>query len=110
LKEKYDPIIEEESKKVAEAKARQKEILKKGLKDAYSSLKPGGSLIIPMDVTLRDVNLPEVLGVAEERVVLHKLRELLSNLNDIRESPVLPQNTRGMGTRFGDYYTVIKLK
>lgn len=108
LKEKYGPIIEKERKEIEAARQHQKEILKKGLKDAYSSLKVGGTLIIPIDGTLNGVDVPGALGVSEDRVVRNALSTLLQDPSLLTESPILPQNARGMGTGWGDYYTVIK--
>lgn len=82
--------------------------MKKELKDAYSSLKVGGTLIIPIDETLEGVNLSKVLEVSEDRIVWSDLSALARNPDVITESPVLPQNARGMGTSYGDYYTVVK--
>jgi hypothetical protein len=106
LKQKYDPIIAEEDGKIAEARARQKEVLKKGLKDAYTSLRAGGTLIIPSDGTIRDLSLTEILGAPDD-----DLRTVIvDNPNELGESPILPQNSRGMGTSYSAAYFEVKAK
>lgn len=116
IEQAYAPLI-------AEAKRKQKETLIKGLKDAYASVRAGGTLIVPIDSTLSGISLPEILGVPKNLVVkktldnFPKLNQQNSQIlndgttytfYDGAESPVLPEITKGMKTWFSDFYTVTK--
>lgn len=124
LTEAYASRREREKQNIHAARHRQRETLKRGLRDAYVSLKPGGTLIIPIDGTLNGIDLPAVLGVSEDRIEKYSLENLgrvkrydvtledgktYSIYNeDEKESPILPENQKGMGATPSDIYIVTK--
>lgn len=87
------------------ARKRQREALEKGLLDAYLALGRGGVLIIPIDGSTDGIDFVNLLSISEVDLV----RQSIKNMSDsFDESPVLPELTRGMGTSYGDYYSIVK--
>ncbi|MDP3936018.1 MAG: hypothetical protein Q8Q56_03425, partial [Alphaproteobacteria bacterium] len=97
LKSHYEPLIQA-------AKKRQRKILERGLIDAYLALKRGGMLIIPIDATVTGINFVNLLSISAADLV----RKRIANGDLLTDSPVLPQLTRGMGTSYSDYYSIVK--
>jgi hypothetical protein len=98
LKKHYEPFI-------FAAIEKQKQILQKGLLDAYLALRRGGVLILPVDGSIDGIDLVSLLSISAEDL---DRRDIASMSSTFEESPVLPQLTRGMGTSYGDFYSITK--
>ena len=94
----YKPLI-------LAARERQRKTLERGLLDAYLALKRGGVLIIPIDGSVNGIDFVNLLSISEGDLGRHSIASMGDALT---ESPVLPQLTKGMGTSYSDFYSIIK--
>lgn len=69
--------------------------------------KPGGVLYIPIGETLSKVNLLEALGGVDLACLF---KGTIPSDKDLKESPILPQNTQGMGAIYSNFYAITKAR